>query len=164
MFNYLNKAFGCSLLTAGFILGGCSSLNNYENEPSAMQKPTEIKTEWQILEKPVTIFYNPTIKSIAGIDRSNFYLVEDASLDEKIYSGYKESFSPQTNYLLFNDGGREVTREQAREQLLKYLGLEDTILSGKFDIYGEKVNLSIKPNLNPFSDSQDVWAILSLRF
>jgi len=131
MANFFNKTL-CSLLTAGFIFWGFDSLNKYEEElsPSANLAPV------QTYVQPTQTSYDLTIKSPVGIDKSHFYLLKGASLDEGISLDYQKPLLPKSNYVFRNE--QLVTKSQAREKLYEYFGLDSLLfLPNKINIYDD---------------------------
>jgi len=158
MTNYFRRSL-CSLLTVGFIFGGCSSLNKYETDLPQKEKPAQVKTSTQLMQTSS----ESMLKLPIGIDKSNFYLIKNSYFDGRISADYQILSLPKTDYLSIGRG-QKVTKEHLKEQLLRSLGLEDTILSGKFKLYGTKADLHINLSLDPLSGNQNVGAIVIFRF
>ena len=170
--NKFNTIF-CSLLTVGFIFGGCTSLNNYENDTPAIQKPAVTKTRTQLLAEPAPISYEPLEEKTSisyaqlakipkGLDKSVFYLNNDVSPDGNKLINYKKFSFSERDYLS-NGGEQKVTREQAREQLLKSFGLENSVLSGKI-FHGNTADLRIRPYFNPISGDSNFIIIYTINY
>jgi len=131
MSNFFRKGL-CSILTAVFILGGCNSLNKDENDLSPPAKLVSVQTYMQ----PTQPSCDSMIKSPMGIDKSNFYLIKSASLDEIIFPNYQSLLLPKSNYAFSNE--QLIIKSQAREEFYKYFGLDSLLfLPNKINIYDD---------------------------
>lgn len=115
MSNFLKKGL-CSLLTAGFILSGCNSVNKQEVSLPKLTKS---------LTQPKITSYEQTIRFPMSGGKSNFYLIKDALLERNIFSSYGTLPFPKQEYL--HENRQTETDSQIREEILKIFNLDRII-------------------------------------
>ena len=133
--NKRNIIFG-AILVGGFILEGCSSLNNYKTvnliKPAAIQNTVaqEPKSDLEANDALISGLKLPA--KVENPNLSNFYSFKGIYLDNSISLDENKNFVSERKYSS-NEG--QLSYALTNEHLMESLGLEDLLIFNRINLF-----------------------------